>query len=147
IELDTHPPGVQVFEWLWTKLFGMAEWVVKLPFTILASIALFHLYRTAISWTGAGAALLLIALMATIQYSVMYAQIARPYAIGLFTTALLADQLTRYLAFGRFRNLRGILIAAVLSAYVHHFALMLAALMVITGFFLIERERRRNYLF
>src|SRR5690606_15973201 len=62
-------------------------------------------------------------------------------------TALLADQLTRYLAFGRCRNLRGILIAAVLSAYVHHFALMLAALIVITGFFLVERERKRKYLF
>lgn len=147
IELDTHPPGVQVFEWIWTRIFGKGEAMVKLPFILMSLAAIFFLYRVALLWTGSAVALALTALMATLQYSVMYGQIARPYAVGLFTTALLADQLTRYLAFSRFRNLRGILIAAVLSAYTHHFSLMLAGLMVLTGFFLIQRDQRRNYLF
>jgi hypothetical protein len=153
VELDTHPPGVQVFEWVWTRLFGMSEGMVKLPFILMGLAAIFLLYRTALLWTGPAPALLLTALMATLQYSVMYAQIARPYAAGLFTTSLLADQLTRHLAMGSSgrgagrRYLRGILAAAVLSAYTHHFALLLAALMVLTGFLLIRAEQRRNYLF
>ncbi len=147
IQLDTHPPGVQVFEWIWTKFFGKEEAAVKLPFIVMSLAAIFLLYRTALLWTGPAVALLLTALMATLQYSVMYGQIARPYAAGLFTTALLADQLTRYLAISRFKNLRGILLAAVLSAYTHHFSLMLAGLMVMTGFFLIKPDQRRNYLF
>ncbi|MBL0127353.1 MAG: glycosyltransferase family 39 protein [Flavobacteriales bacterium] len=145
IELDTHPPGVQVFEWFWTKVFTKEEADVKLPFILMDLLALLFLYRFALAWTGASPALVLTALMATIQYSVLYGQIARPYAAGLFTTALLADQLTRYLAFGTRRMLIGVGIAALLSAYTHHFALLLAALMVATGWFLISREQRRAY--
>lgn len=146
IALDTHPPGVQVFEWLWTRAFSMEEADVKLPFIVMSLVAIFLLYRFALAWTGAGAALVLVTLMATLQYSVFYGQLARPYAAGLFTTALLADQLTRFAAFGQRRTLIGVGIAAVISAYTHHFSLMLAALMVASGFLLVERHRRRGYL-
>ncbi|MEO8590053.1 MAG: glycosyltransferase family 39 protein [Flavobacteriales bacterium] len=146
IELDTHPPGVQVFEWVWTRLFSMHEPDVKLPFIVMSLAAIFLLYRFALAWTAAAPALLLTTLMATLQYSVMYGQIARPYAAGLFTTALFADQLTRYLAFGHRRALIGIGIAAVLSAYTHHFALLLVGLMGITGLLLVKREQRKAYL-
>jgi hypothetical protein len=144
--LDTHPPGVQVFEWLWTRLFSLEEADVKLPFILmsLASIAL--LYRFAMAWTGEGAALALAVLMATLQYSVFYGQLARPYAAGLFTTALMADQLTRWLAFGQRRMLIGSGIGAVLSAATHHFSLLLAALMAVTGLLLAPKEQRKRYL-
>ncbi len=144
---DTHPPGVQVFEWIWTRIFGMEEHGVKLPFILMGLLAIFFLYRTAILWTSATTAILLTALMATLQYTVMYGQIARPYAAGLFTTAWLADQLTRYVAFGGYRHLRGAFFAALLSAYVHHFSLMLAGIMVASMFFLIRPEQRKGYFF
>lgn len=146
IELDTHPPGAQVFEWVWTKLFGMDEAVVKLPFIVLSLAALFLLYRFALAWTSAPTALVMTTLLATLQYAVMYAQIARPYAVGLFTTALLADQLTRFLAFGERRTLVGVGVAAVLSAYTHHFSMMLAAIMIGTGLLLVGRTQRKVYL-
>ena len=146
IELDTHPPGVQVFEWAWTRLFGTSEAVVKFPFILLALIALLHLYRFALAWTSAGTALVSTALLATLQYTVLYAQIARPYAIGFFTIALLADRITRFLAFNRRGDLVGIGIAAVLSAYTHHFSLLLAGIMVLSVFPLLVREQRKPYL-
>lgn len=146
IALDTHPPGVQVFEWGWTRLFGMSEAAVKLPFILMSLAALFLLYRTMHAWCGGAVALIALALLATLQYTVMYGQIARPYAAGLFTTALLADQLTRHLGSGSRRSLIGIAIGAVLSAYTHHFALLLAALMVLTGLVLVTPSGRRNYL-
>lgn len=144
--LDTHPPGVQVFEWLWTRLFGMGEAAVKLPFLVMSVAALFFLYRFAHAWAGAQVALITTALLATMQYTVMYGQIARPYAAGLFTTALLADQLTRYVGKGGLKPLAGVVIGAVLSAYTHHFALMLAFIMCSTGFFLLEKKRRKPFL-
>lgn len=146
IELDTHPPGVQVFEWFWTKAFGMNEHIVKLPFLVAALLALFLLYRFALAWTSAPTALVVTTLLATLQYTVMYAQIARPYAIGFFTTALLADQLTRYLAFGSRRALTLTGVAAVMSAYTHHFSLFLAGLMVATGLLLVRADQRKAYL-
>ncbi len=146
IALDTHPPGVQVFEWAWTKLFGTGEAAVKLPFIVMSLLALFFLYRFTFAWCGGNVALIVTALLATLQYTVMYGQIARPYAAGLFTTALLADQLTRYLGSGSRRALIGIGAATLLSAYTHHFALMLAAFMLLTYFFLIDATKRKEYL-
>ena len=143
--IDTHPPGTHAFLWCWTRLFGFGDGAVKAPFILMSVLALFCLYRFAHAWAGGTVALIVTALLATMQYTVMYGQIARPYAMGLFTTALLADQLTRYAATGRKLNLIVMALAAVLSAYTHHFALMLAAFMVVTGFFLLEPERRKAY--
>lgn len=145
-KLDTHPPGVQVFEWAWTKLFTREEADVKLPFILMGLAAMLLLYRFAMAWTGAGTALFLTVLMAVLQYFVLYSQLARPYAFGLFTTALLADQLTRYVAFGQRSTLVGAGLAAVLSAYTHHFALMLATFMVLTFLFLVRAEHRKAFL-
>lgn len=146
VALDTHPPGVQVFEWCWTRLFGLGEPAVKLPFILMALAALFLLYRFTYAWCGGSVALIVLALLATLQYTVMYGQIARPYAAGLFTTALLADQLTRHLGRGSRRTLIGVAVGAVLSAYTHHFALMLAAFMYVTGLVLLKPGARRGYL-
>lgn len=146
IELDTHPPGVQVFEWLWTQAFGMSEFAVKLPFVLMSLTALFLLYRFALAWTSAPTALLTTTLLATLQFSVMYGQIARPYAAGFFTVALLADQLARYLAFNRHSALIGTGIAALLCAYAHHFTLMLAGIIVLTGVLLLRPDQRKGYL-
>lgn len=143
---DTHPPGVQVFEWAWTRLFSYEEADVKLPFILMSLAAIALLYRFALAWTGPGAALMLATLLATLQYSVFYGQLARPYAAGLFTTALLADQLTRWLAFQRPRMLVGAAIAMVLSAYTHHFSLLLAAIMTITALLLARPSGRRAWL-
>lgn len=147
MQMDTHPPGVQVFEWLWTKIFGFEEHAVKFPFVLMSLAGIFYIYRTAITWTCASTAILVTALLATLQYTVMYGQIARPYAAGFFTTALVADQLTRFIAYGGRTHLRGMLIGIVLSAYTHHFTLMLAAIMAFTGLLLIRKEQRRGYLF
>lgn len=143
---DTHPPGVQVFEWAWARIFSLKEADMKLPFILMSLAAIVLLYRFASAWTGIGAALLLASLMATLQYSVFYGQLARPYAAGLFTTALLADQLTRWLAFGHRKALIGSAFAMVASGYVHHFSLLLAALMAFTGLLLASSQRRKEWL-
>lgn len=143
---DTHPPGVQVFLWCWTNLFGTSEVAVKLPFIVLSVAALFHWYRVASAWAGLQAALLMTALLATAQYTVMYGQLARPYAFGFFTVGLMADQLVRFAADGRRVNLIGFVMGAVLSAYAHHFALLTAALLACAGLWLVQREYRREYL-
>lgn len=143
---DTHPPGVQVFEWLWTKVFGSSEFAVKLPFVMMSLAAIVLIYRTAMAWGSATTALVVVTLMATLQYTVLYGQLARPYAAGLFTTALFVDQLTRWLAQGQRKHLLWMGVAAVLSAYTHHFALLLVGLMGLSGLFLARPTERKNYL-
>ena len=80
---DGHPMLVQVFLWYWTHWFGTAVWVVKLPFLLcgLGSVMLMvHIgMRLNRPWAGLMAA----AMLATLQFPVMYSEIARPYAPGL----------------------------------------------------------------
>ncbi len=143
VAIDAHPSGVQVFEWIWTGLFGTSELAVKLPFIAMGIAALFFLYRFAAAWTSPAAALLSIAFIGTVQYTVMYAQIARPYAAGFFTCALLMDQITRALG-GRKWAWTGLALAAALCAYVHHFTLLFALLAGLCLLFLappVERKR------
>lgn len=146
IELDTHPPGVQVFEWVWTRVFGDGEAQVKLPFMCMSILSILLLYRFASAWIGTTPALIASTIMATLQYFVLYGQIARPYAFGSFTTSLLADQATRYLAWGRTRNLVYMVVATVLSMYAHHFALMQAGLMGATSVLLASPPQRKRLL-
>lgn len=143
---DTHPPGVHVFLWCWTNLFGTSEVAVKLPFIALSVAALFFWYRVASAWAGVPAALLILALLATAQYTVMYGQLARPYAFGLFSVGLMADQLVRFVAERRRTHLVGFVVGAVLSAYTHHFALLTAAILACAGLWLVHEQDRRRYL-
>lgn len=80
---DGHPMFVQVFLWYWTKWFGTAVWVVKLPFLLcgLGSVVLMvHVgLRLGRPWAG----LMSAGMLATLQFPVMYSAIARPYAPGL----------------------------------------------------------------
>lgn len=144
IEVDTHPPGVQFFEWIWTRAFGSAEWVVKLPFILLSIAAIFHLYRFACAWAGSSAALIAAALMATLQYFVLYGQLARPYAFALFTTLASADHLTRFIALDRRRDLLLFGILSVANCYAHHFALLQTLLIGGTGALLVKPQQRKH---
>jgi hypothetical protein len=148
VAVDAHPPAVAVFLHYWTMLFGYGEAVVKAPFIILSLAAIVLVYRFTWSWSNTTTALVVTAVLATIQYSVMYAQIARPYAAGFFTCALLADQFTRYLAGGprQQRALFGVVVGLALCAYVHHFAMLFAAIVAATGLALASREQRRPWL-
>lgn len=146
IGVDTHPPGVQVFLWAWTRLVGLDEWAVKLPFVLASLGALLFLYRIAARLAGTSAALVLAAVLATIQYTVLYGQLARPYAFGLLSTAWMADALLRYRDQGRPTALVEIAIAAALSGWIHHIALLQALVIGLSGLWLVPATLRRNYL-
>ena len=148
VAIDAHPPATAVFLHYWTMLGGYGEGWVKAPFILLSVVALFLLYRFALAWTNSTVALFSVALLATLQYTVMYAQIARPYALGFFTCALLADQWTRWLASGpgAQRALVGTVVGFVLCAYTHHFSLLFAGLVGLTGLVLAAPAQRRAYL-
>lgn len=142
MEQDTHPPGVQVFEWWWTTFFGFSEAVVRLPFAVAGLLALWLWYRFAYARFGGNVALIGTALLAVLQYTVLYGQIARPYAMGMFTIALLAERGMAWVEQGRTRDLFLATLAAIASGYVHHFALLTAGLIVLTLIIWTPSERR-----
>ena len=150
VMVDFHPAGVQVFLYYYTHWFGTQEWVVKLPFALMGLGSVWYMYKLGKLWFHETAGLLSAALLASIQYAVMYSQIARPYISGLFfslTMVYFWSQMIKSPQKGFLKN--GILyvLSAALCAYNHHFSLLFVFIVGLTGVFMVEKEYRWRYIF
>ncbi len=149
VKTDTHPAGVQVFIYYWIQLFGTEQWVIKLPFLIMGIATIPLIFSIGKYWYNETVGLIAAAFVTGIQYTIIHGQMARPYVSGLFLTLLMVYFLTKMIKFPEKNYLRNSLffvLTGVLSAYNHHFSLLFAALIGISGIFFIERKKLVFYL-
>lgn len=148
VKVDGHPAFVQVFLYYWTKVFGTAEWVVKLPF-ILSGIGGVYLgYKIGKRWSNVTVGLIVAAILATSQYPVMYSQIARPYTTGFFFALLFAYHWGEIVFFRNYKtkHLIWFPVAGALCAYDHHFCMLTAGLFGLFGLIYVARDFFWKYL-
>ncbi len=148
VMVDGHPGGVQAFMYFWVKLFGMSEWIVRLPFALAGAAGIWFTIRLFAFWFGRNAGLLTGAFVSFLYFPLLFSQIARPYGIGLslsmamiyFWTRLLNDEKPR----------KDIAVAYTLFTaacmYNHYFSFLLALIVGLTGLFLLKRDRLWLYL-
>ena len=147
--IDGHPAGTQIFIYYWVKVFGYSEICVKFPFIIFGILSILVLYKIAKLWYNDTVALICASFLASLQYAVMYSQIARPYISGLFFTLLLVYFLTKIIlqkANKKYSNYIFFIISASLCTYNHHFSLLFAVIIGISGLFLMKRNQLLPYL-
>ena len=145
---DGHPALIQVFLYYWVRIFSYSEIIVKLPFLICGIISVWLVYQIGKKWYNSTTGLLSAAFLASIQFTVMYSQIARPYATGLFFILLFVFFWTNTVIEKK-NNLVtwiGFSVSASLCAYDHYFSLFSAMLIAITGLFLVSRQRLLKYV-
>lgn len=145
---DGHPAFAQVLLWFWIKLFGDSEFSIRLPFVIMGSASIWFAGVAARRWFGIGTGLAVAAGMAFLQLPLMYSQLARPYAPGLFFTMMTAAVAAGF-GCGKkigWRHVLFLAVAAAGAAYSHYFSLMTALLVCVAGFFLASKECRVKYL-
>lgn len=149
IKPDGHPAGVQVFLFYWIKLSGYREWLVKLPFLLMGVASVYLIYLISIKWYNETVGIIAASFMATMQYTVMYSQIARPYASGLFFTLLMVFSWSRLILNPERKFLRNLVLFTVFASvctYNHHFSMLFAAVVGLSGIFLVKREYLARYL-
>jgi hypothetical protein len=149
VKIDGHPAGVQVFLFYWTKLFGTSEWIVKLPFTILGIISVNFIYLIGKKWYNETVGLIAACYIASLQFTVMYSQIARPYISGFFFSLMMINFLTNLILSPETnlkRNLMFFILSASMCTYNHHFSLFFAFIVGVTGLVLIKKQYRLKYL-
>ena len=149
VKVDGHPAGVHVFLYYWTKLFGYQEWSVKLPFTVIGVFSVYLIYCLGKKWFNETVGLVSAAYMATIQFTVMYSQIARPYISGVFFSLLMIHFWTNLMMEpGKrfYKNSLFFIISASLCTYNHHFSLLFAAIVGVSGIFFIQRKFLLRYI-
>jgi len=152
---DGHPMLVQVFLWYWTKWFGTAVWVVKLPFLLCGLGSVILMVRIGIRLGAAWAGLLAAAMLATLQFPLMYSEIARPYAPGLLLSLWAFYVWLRWLDVCK-TEVAGInlwakplillSIAGYLGASNHYFNGLILALLFVSGLMILPRNRWIRYL-
>ncbi len=145
---DGHPAGVQVFMWLWSKMFGTSAIAIRLPFLLMGIASIPLMYVVGCRWYGEWPALLPAAVVAVSQYTVFYSILARPYIAGFFLLLCLLYFWTRILLDKEYKWYWLVLFAlfAALCAYTHYFCLLSAFLLGLAGLFFVDRQHIWHYL-
>lgn len=146
--VDFHPAGIQVFLYYWVGIFGMDEWVVRLPFVIAGTVAVWIAIILFSRWFGRQAGLFTGAFLAFTELPLLFSQIARPYGSGLLFSLLTVYFWTLFLQKEkpRYSYALGFALSAAASLYNHHFSGLFAFMVGVTGLFLIERSHLKVYL-
>lgn len=149
VKIDTHPPGVQVFMYYWTQLFGQTEWVVKFPFILMGLASIYLTFLIAQKWFNDTVALITCSMLSVMQFTVMYSQIARPYISGMFLVLCMVYFWSKLLSNPEkhfWKNWSLTILFGGLCAYNHHFSLLTAGLVGLMGVFLINRKYLFKYI-
>jgi hypothetical protein len=145
----TNPAGIQVFLYYWTKLFGYAEPVVKMPFIAFGILSVLYVYLIGKEWFNATVGLVSAAYIATLQYTIMYSQLARPLISGLFFTLAMVYHWNKIVFKpGKNYDWHWVLyvVFAACCTYDHHFSLLLAGMVGMTGLFFANRRYIIRYI-
>ncbi len=144
---DVHPPLTQVFLYFWLKVSNTNIFFIKLPFLLMGIASIFLIFRLANNWFNKNVALLSTAFFVSIQFVIMYSQIARPYISGLFLCLIVALQWTKMIE-NKAKTLHYILYLAfgILSAYNHYFGTLQIAIIGLMGIFFIQKKQLLKYI-
>ncbi len=149
VKIDTHPAGVQVFLFYIVRIFGISEAAIKTPFIIFGLLSVWLIYLIGKDWFSATTGIVTASFVSFLQFPVMYSQIARPYASGLCFCLLMVWFWTKMVFHPQRRyhiHLLGFVLAGALCAYNHHFSLLFAAMVWITGLFYCRRSKMGSYI-
>lgn len=151
--VDGHPGGIQVMLWYWVKLFGVSEASLRFPFVIFGILSVLFSFLTARQMFGPVAGLFVSAAMASLEFPLLYSQIARPYGSGVFFCLLMVWFWFRVVndhagstKTMRLFDLAGYAFSTALCMYNHYFSFLLAAIVGITGLFIIKRNKVIGYI-
>lgn len=145
---DGHPGGVQLFMWLWSRLFGTSAVAIRLPFMLMGIATVPLIYAIGRRCFGRWSALLPAAVLAVSQYTVYYSDLARPYSAGIFFILCALNMLTLMVKEQRYTLPRLALFALfeACCAYTHYFCALTAALMACTALFFVGKRHLLPYL-
>ena len=148
VQVDGHPAGVQVFLYYWTRIFGDSVTALRIPFAIAGIIAIPYAYAWSKIWFGSWPALFTALAVSMLEFPIYYSQLARPYAPGLLFSMMLLYYWTRLLFKQGPKNRSAyvpVIITATLCAYMHHFSMLFAVIVCLSGVFFVRGKALLNY--
>lgn len=146
VSVDGHPAFTQIFLFYWTKIFGTSVFAIRLPFVLSGILALFFFYKLAKNCLSEQAALVALSLFSVSHLFVLYSQIARPYAFGLFFIIAFAFYWQRLISQQhKKKDLIFFILFGLLSLLTHYFTGLMLMVLIVYGFFKIDRSKKLTY--
>jgi len=149
VKPDGHPAGIQVFLYYWTSWFGQSEWLVKLPFVAFGLLSIYLIYRLGELWYNDTVGLVSATFLACLQFSIVYSVTARPYISGMFFVLAMVwfwSKLVKNPEQDFWKNGLLFVLFAALCAYNHHFSLLFAAIVGLSGLFILALKHLLKYM-
>ncbi len=147
VRIDGHPAAAQVVLFYITKWFGTSVAVVRLPFVLAGIAAIYFIFRLGKDWVSTSTGVLSAACFAILAFPLLYSRIARPYGLGMLFSVMAASYWIRIVKDNySFKDLIWLAVSLALCAYTHYFCGLVAAVLAITGTFIIQGRTLRSYL-
>ena len=147
-EGDMHPAGVQVFEKIWSSLFGTSELALRLPFVLFGTASIFLIFLIGSKWFNRKTGVFAAAILAVLYFPIVQSELARPYSPGLFITLLTAWYYHKVLfcEVKKYSNtiLLGLCFAA--GMYTHYFLFLFLIFIGFTGLIFLRKDNFKLYL-
>lgn len=143
VKIDTHPALIQVFLWIWVKLFGYSEIAIKLPFLICGALSIWYAYKFGKTFLSKKAGLVAATILSCSFIFLVYSSYARMYISGVLFSILFLHTIFKLLFFEEINTKDYILFTlfALLCAYNHHMSCLFALTLSLLSLFYIKKER------
>jgi mannosyltransferase len=142
---DNYPPLYNLLVWPLVKLFGDAEWVLRLPAAILGIVAIPAIFVLGATISGRFVGLLAAIVIAFSGYHIWYSQEARMYTLLAFTSIAYAWALLRYLN-GEPRSRIPVIVACVALLFSHPYGVLNCGAIALGGLLMRPRPWGKVWL-
>ncbi|MBU0764680.1 MAG: glycosyltransferase family 39 protein [Bacteroidetes bacterium] len=146
--LNIHPPGLNVFYYFVTHIFGDSPVIVRMPAVLAGIASVYLIFLLACRLYSRKEGLISAALTAFLWCPVYYSQEARPYSLLIFLTLLVVWLLIRFIdRFGKGNKYSIYLLmlygfTAIICSYIHYFGTLFIFLLGVTA--LVYSFRRKQ---
>ncbi len=148
IKPDGHPAFVQLFLYYWIQIGGENSVWIKFPFLLMGIACIPLTYIACKKWFNETAAIVCCTYIASLQYTIFYSQLARPYICGLFLALLFIIYWSKIIKENKYQWKTIILyiLFGFLTATTHYFSLLTIAVVGFLGLYLVNKEFRLKYV-
>lgn len=146
---DVHPPLIQLLLYYWTMSFGWSAYSIKLPFILFGIGSVIVAFFIGKKWYSQTAGLIVACFIASMEYTIMYSQTARPYSSGMFFALMMVYFWTNIVQKPQEKYIKNAIffvVFACLCSYNHHFSLLIAFIVGVSGLFVIDKKFIKKYI-
>lgn len=145
---DMHPAGVQMFMYLWCKIFGTSVFAVRLPFVCMGIISVALTFEVGKRFFSANVGLIAAAFLAIMQLPILYTQLARPYSSGMLLVLWTSIAWHHLVSANKHASILQYLHWSLTTAfclYNHYFSALVPIVLGFSGYFVLDKSQYKTY--